>query len=166
MCLLGQTVHAVFSAHASFCQTQIVMSGMTNCLTVRLFWLSIHGGRRCFNHLPHLHNCFIRIGTGQSQLCTWRIWIKFIWWVFKPLFSYFLHPRAKSLGKKPPLQRYVLTRPMYVDIRRPCMDSNNLMQSISYTTEAWSKIYMTEIVYRNSYSEVWDDGFLIHRKIS
>jgi hypothetical protein len=28
-------------------------------------------------------------------------------------------------------------KPMYADIIRPCMDSNNLMQSISYTVEAW-----------------------------
>jgi hypothetical protein len=34
-------------------------------------------------------------------------------------------------------EAYTRKRPMYVDIRRPCMDSNNLMQSISYTTKAW-----------------------------
>jgi hypothetical protein len=32
---------------------------------------------------------------------------------------------------------YTRKRPMYADIRRPCMDSNNLMQSISYTAEMW-----------------------------
>jgi hypothetical protein len=26
---------------------------------------------------------------------------------------------------------------IFFDIIRPCMDSNNLMKSISYTTEAW-----------------------------
>jgi hypothetical protein len=34
-------------------------------------------------------------------------------------------------------EAYTRKRPMYADIRRPCMDSNNLMQSILYTTEAW-----------------------------
>jgi hypothetical protein len=34
-------------------------------------------------------------------------------------------------------EAYTIKRPMYADIRRPCMDSNNLMQSILYTTEAW-----------------------------
>jgi hypothetical protein len=33
--------------------------------------------------------------------------------------------------------KQVRKRTMYADIRRPCMDSNNLMQSISYTTKAW-----------------------------
>ena len=32
---------------------------------------------------------------------------------------------------------YTRKRPMYADIRIPCMDSNNLMQIISYTAEAW-----------------------------
>jgi hypothetical protein len=61
--------------------------------------------------------------------------------------------------------RYTRKRPMYADIRKPCMDSNNLMQSISYTAEAWRKLSMTEIAYQNSYSEVWDDGLLIHGKL-
>ena len=34
-------------------------------------------------------------------------------------------------------EAYTRKRPMYADIRRPCMDSNKLMQSMSYTTEAW-----------------------------
>jgi hypothetical protein len=33
-------------------------------------------------------------------------------------------------------EAYTRKRPMYADIRRPCIDSNNLMQSILYTTEA------------------------------
>jgi hypothetical protein len=51
---------------------------------------------------------------------------------------------------------------MYANGRRPCMDSSNLMQSISYTTEAWRKLPMTEKVYQNGYSEVWDDGLQVH----
>jgi hypothetical protein len=34
-------------------------------------------------------------------------------------------------------EAYTRKRPMYAYIRRPCMDSNNLMQSILYTIEAW-----------------------------
>jgi hypothetical protein len=34
-------------------------------------------------------------------------------------------------------EAYTKKRPMYADIRRPCMDSNNWMQSILYTAEAW-----------------------------
>jgi hypothetical protein len=54
---------------------------------------------------------------------------------------------------------------MYEDRRRPCMDSSNLMQSISYTAEAWQKLPMTKNVYQNGYSEVWGDGLLIHDKL-
>jgi hypothetical protein len=41
--------------------------------------------------------------------------------------------QIKQIEKK----SYTRKRPMYADIRRPCMDSNNLMHSISYTGEAW-----------------------------
>jgi hypothetical protein len=34
-------------------------------------------------------------------------------------------------------EAYTRKRPMYADIIRPRMDSNNLMQSILYTTEVW-----------------------------
>jgi hypothetical protein len=34
-------------------------------------------------------------------------------------------------------EAYTRKRSMYADIRRPCMDSNNLMHSILYTTKAW-----------------------------
>jgi hypothetical protein len=33
--------------------------------------------------------------------------------------------------------RYTRKRPLYVDGRRSCMDSNNLVQSLQYTTKAW-----------------------------
>jgi hypothetical protein len=39
--------------------------------------------------------------------------------------------------KKIEKEAYTRKTPMYADIRRPCMDSNNLMQSILYTTKAW-----------------------------
>jgi hypothetical protein len=51
---------------------------------------------------------------------------------------------------------------MYENGRRRCMDSSNLMQSISYTTEAWRKLPMIEKVYHNSYLEFRDDGFQIY----
>jgi hypothetical protein len=40
-------------------------------------------------------------------------------------------------------EAYTIKRPMYADISRPCMDSNNLMQSILYTVESWWKPSMT-----------------------
>jgi hypothetical protein len=48
--------------------------------------------------------------------------------------------------KKIEKESYTRKRPMYTNGRRPCMDSSNLMQSISYTTEAWRKLPMTEEV--------------------
>jgi hypothetical protein len=60
--------------------------------------------------------------------------------------------------KKIEKEAYTRKRPMYANGRRPCMDSRNLMQSISYTTEAWRKLPMTKKVYHNGYSEVRDDG--------
>jgi hypothetical protein len=33
--------------------------------------------------------------------------------------------------------RYTRKRPLYADGRRSCMESNNLVQSRQYTTEAW-----------------------------
>jgi hypothetical protein len=33
--------------------------------------------------------------------------------------------------------RYTRKRPVYEDRRRPCIDSSNLVQSLSCTTEAW-----------------------------
>jgi hypothetical protein len=47
--------------------------------------------------------------------------------------------QVKQLEK----EAYTRKRPMYEDIRRPCKDSNNLMQSILYTSEAWLKPSMT-----------------------
>jgi hypothetical protein len=48
-----------------------------------------------------------------------------------------LHVKIVLPNKASEKEAYTRKRPMYADIRRPCMDSNNLMQSISYTTKAW-----------------------------
>jgi hypothetical protein len=44
---------------------------------------------------------------------------------------------CSSQIKKLEKEAYTRKRPMYADIIRPCMDSNNLMQSILYIGEAW-----------------------------
>jgi hypothetical protein len=62
-------------------------------------------------------------------------------------------------------EAYTRKRPMYPNGRRPCMDSSNLMQSISYKAEAWRKLPMTEKVYQNGYSEDQDDGLQIYGKL-
>jgi hypothetical protein len=67
--------------------------------------------------------------------------------------------------KKIEKEAYTRKRPMSANGRRPCMDLSNLMQSISYTSEAWRKLYMTEKVYHNGYSEVWDDGLQIYGQL-
>jgi hypothetical protein len=60
---------------------------------------------------------------------------------------------------------YARKRPVYANVRIPCMYSSNLMQSISCTTKVWKQIHMTMKVYQNGYSEVRDDGLQIHRKL-
>jgi hypothetical protein len=48
-----------------------------------------------------------------------------------------LHVKDCSSNKESEKEAYTRKRPMYADIRRICMDSNKLMQIISYTTKAW-----------------------------
>jgi hypothetical protein len=62
-------------------------------------------------------------------------------------------------------EAYTRKRPMYAN-GRPCMDSNNLMPSISYTIEEWRKLPMIEKVYQNGYLEDRDDGLQIYDKLS
>ena len=51
--------------------------------------------------------------------------------------------------------RYTRKRPLYADGRRYCMDSNNLVQRLQYTAEAWWKYFynkdiVSEWLLRNS----------------
>jgi hypothetical protein len=54
---------------------------------------------------------------------------------------------------------------MYAYGIRPCMDSSNLMQSISCIEEPWKKLPMIDKVYQNGSSVVWDDRLKIHGKL-
>jgi hypothetical protein len=50
------------------------LSGLTDCLHGQAVLIFHSWGRRCFNHLPSFHNCFIGIWIGASPLGTWKTW--------------------------------------------------------------------------------------------